>query len=222
LPDSAPCAVDHAHALFHQRERSRAHDAAGFVGKRRVHGDKIGAPEQLFQSDQFDAGLGRGIGGQDRIEANHLHLQAERAIRNDSADIAEAYDPERFVANLDAGEFSPLPFARAQGGVGGGDMPRQRHHQGNRMLRRGHAVAERTVHHDDAAPRSSVEIDVVDADAGASDHAERFRGVDHFRRDPRRAADHERMVGRDYLREFGRLKARLHIDGEAGMALEDF
>ena len=77
-----------------------------------------------------------------------------------------------------------FPLARLHRGGGRGNLPRQRHHHRDRVLGGRDAVAGRTVHHDDAAPRRRFEVDVVDADAGATDHLEPRGGVDDLARDP--------------------------------------
>jgi hypothetical protein len=43
------------------------------------------------------------------------------------------------------------------------------------MFRRRDGVAVRRVHHHDAARGGGFDVDVVDADAGAADHAKPFR-----------------------------------------------
>ncbi len=197
IDDSAACAIDDAHALFHLREGGGADQPARVVGERRVHGDEIGAPKDLSRLDQLDAEPGRGLGGEDRIEADHFHLEAERAIGDDPADIAQPDDAEHLVADLGAGELAALPASGLERSVGRRDMTRQRHHHRDRVLGGGDAVAERAVHHDDPAPGGRVEVDVVDADAGASDHLERGGAVDNLARDFGRAADQQRVVGRD-------------------------
>jgi hypothetical protein len=45
--------------------------------------DEIGAAEQRFQLDLFDAKLAGALGRQERIEGDHLHGQAPRAVRDD-------------------------------------------------------------------------------------------------------------------------------------------
>src|SRR5262249_25676169 len=67
--------------------------------------------------------------------------------------------------------------------VGLRNLPRQREHQGDRVLGRGDRVAERRVHHDDAAGGRRRDVDIVDPDAGPADHLEAFRLVENLPRD---------------------------------------
>ena len=137
--------------------------------------DEIGAAQQLVELDFFDAELDRALGRQERIVGDHLHLQPDRAVGDDRADIAAADDAERLAENLDAEEFVLLPFAGARRSVGLGNLPRQRQHQRDRVLGGGDRIAERRIHDDDAARGRRRNIDIVDADAGAADHFETFR-----------------------------------------------
>ncbi len=213
IDNSAASAIDDAHALFHFRECCGADQAAGVVGQRGVNGNEIGACEKLVEAYQLDADSSGGLGSEDRIVANHFHLEAESAIGDDSPDVAQADDAESLVEYLCAGEFHPIPIACAQRRVGRGNVPRQRHHHRDRVLGGGHAVAGRTVHHDDSAPRGSFDIDVVHADARASDHLEQGGGVDYFAGDAGGTPDEQRVVGRDYLRQLFRLEPGLEVEG---------
>src|SRR5208282_5533498 len=84
------------------------------------------------------------------------------------------------------------------------------------------AVAQRTVHHDDSAAGGSFEVDIVDTNARASDNLERGCVVDDVARHLGAAANHQRIVGPDYRRQFGGLKAGLEVELELWMALQDF
>src|SRR5208283_1351200 len=221
IDDTAAGAVDDSHALLHLRECRCVYETPRVVGQGRVDGDEIGARKKLIEADQLNAHAPGGFSRQDRIIANHFHLEPKRAVGDDPADVTEADYAERFVAYLGAGEFAALPFAGSQRGVGGWNMPRQRQHHGDRVLRGRDAVAGRAVHHDDSAARCRFDIDVVDADARAPDHLERRGGIDYFAGDARAAANQQRVVGRDYLRQLRGLEAGLDVELQLREALED-
>ena len=170
--EAAARAIDDAHALLHLGDRRRIDDAARLVGQRRVQRDEIGAAEDVVELDLLDADLDRPLRRQERIEGDDLHLEAERPVGDDRADIAAADDAQRLVEELDAHEAVLLPLAGMGRGIGLGDLAGQRHHQRDRVLGRGDGVAEGRVHHDDAARRGGGNVDIVDADAGAADHLE--------------------------------------------------
>ena len=125
--------------------------------------------------DQLNADAAGGLRRQDRIVADHFHLEPMRAVGDDPADVAEADDAERLVADLGAGEFAAIPFAGVDRRVRRRDVPRQRHHHRDRVLGGRDAVAGRAVHHDDSAARRRFDIDVIDPDARAPDHFQRRR-----------------------------------------------
>ena len=81
--------------------------------------------------------------------------------------------------------------------VGLRQFARQREHQRDRVLGRRDRIAERRVHHDDAAARRGGNVDIVDADAGAADHFEIGRGSDQLLGDLRRRADGEAVIAAD-------------------------
>ncbi len=58
------------------------------------------------------------------------------------------------------------------GGVGGGELARQREHQADGEFGNGDGVGARGVHDHDAAARGGFGIDVVHADAGAANDAQ--------------------------------------------------
>ena len=100
-------------------------------------------------------------------EDGHLHRPGPD--RDRLADLAEADDPERPAAQLEAGELGPLPLAAPDRRVGGGDPAGDAVEQGERVLGGGDRVAGRGVDDGDPGPRRGVEVDVVDADAGPAD-----------------------------------------------------
>src|SRR5262252_5586841 len=98
----------------------------------------------------------------------------------------------------------------------------ERQHQRDRVLGRGDRVAERRVHHDDALGGGGRNVDVVDADAGAPDHAQRLRLLENLRRHLGGRADREPVVVADDLGELVLVlaEAGLEIDLDAAI-LED-
>ena len=138
--------------------------------------------EQLVELDLLDAELERALGGQEGVEGDDLHLEAERAVGDDRADIAGADQAERLAGHLDPHEAVLFPLAGLGRGVGLGQLAGEREHHGDGMLGGGDRIAERRVHDDDAARRGGGDVDIVDADAGAADDLEVGRGVEDRRR----------------------------------------
>jgi hypothetical protein len=148
----------------------RVDDVLGLLGQRRVQRDEIGALEQFVELDLLDADILGALRRQERIERDHLHAQAERAVGGDRADIAAADHAQRLAGDLDAHEAVLLPLAGLRRGVGLRNFTRQRQHQRDGVLGGRDRIAERRVHHDDALGGGRRDLDIVDADAGAADH----------------------------------------------------
>ena len=81
------------------------------------------------------------------------------------------------------------------------DVASLREQQRQRVLGRGQHVGLRRVHHHHAAPRRRLDVDVVEADAGAADDDEVGAGLEHLRGHLGRGTDHERMRAGDDLEQ---------------------
>ena len=193
---------------------SRLQDVARLVGQRRVQRDEIGAREQIVEIDLLDAQFDRALGRQERIERDHLHPQAMRAVGDDRPDIARADQPERLGGHLDPHEAVLLPLAGLGRLVGLGQVAGEREHQRDGVLGGGDRVAERGVHHDHALGAGGGDIDVVDPDPGAADDLEVGRGVEDRLGHLGRAADREPVILADHRGELvGGLAGDLvHLD----------
>ncbi len=81
-------------------------------------------------------------------------------------------------------------------------------------------IAERRVHHDDAPGGRRREIDVVDADAGASDHPELLGAVEDFFGHLGGGPDRQPVVVLDRARQLFLVEAELDVGFDAAF-LED-
>ena len=169
IHQAAAGTVDDPHARLGPGNRRRVEDVAGLVGQRHMKGDEIGAGQQLIQLDLGDTHRARALLAQERVIGHNLHVQAKRAVADDTADIARADHAEGLVVQLDPHETRLLPLAGMGGGVGLGQLAGDRKHHRYRMFGGGDGVAERRVHHDHALFRRRRNIDVVNADPGAGD-----------------------------------------------------
>ena len=166
--------------------------------------------------------IGGALGREERIVGDHAHAQAERAVDHDRADIAGADHAERLAGDLDAHEAVLLPLAGLRRGVGLRDLPREREHQGDRVLGGGDRIAERRVHHDDALGGRGRDVDIVDADAGAADHLQVLRLLQDLRRHLGGRADREAVEIADHLGELVLVGAELGLEIDLDAAiLED-
>ena len=96
--------------------------------------------------------------------------------------------------DLGAGERRPLPGAFTQRRVGGRDLARRGQHQRQRVLGGAVNIRRGRVDHQHTARGGGVDVDVVQADAGAGDDLELGRGGQHLGVDGGRRA-HQQRVG---------------------------
>ncbi len=179
-----------------------------------VQRDEVGAAQKFVQLDLLDAEIDRALGREIRIVGDDLHLQPDSAVGDDRADIAAADDAERLAEDFDAEKFVLLPLAGAGRGVGFGNLPGERQHQRDGVLGGGDRIAERCVHHDDAARGCGGNVDIVDADAGAADHFQVLGVFQDLRRHLGGGADGEAVEAAD---QFGEL---LLILAERGLEID--
>src|SRR5581483_6699370 len=137
----------------------------------------------------------------ERVVADHRHLEAERAARDLLPDAAEAEDAERLAGELDAAEARALPAPLHECRVRLWNVAREREQQADRVLGRGDDRRFRRIGDDDPAPRRRLDVDIVDADARAPDHLEVRRECEHVGGQLRRRADDDRVVTPDDLLE---------------------
>ena len=137
-----------------------------------MQGQIVGFGKELIHRDQENAVLAGDGGGDKWIAADDLQAEAAGATGDFEADPAQAEDAERLAFQLRALQAFLFPLARMHGGVGGGHFARQGQHQADGQLGHGHGVGSGGVHHHDAAAGGGIGVDVVDAHAGAADHAQ--------------------------------------------------
>ena len=109
---------------------------------------------------------------------------------------------------------SPRFIEASAAGIGA----REREHQAHRELGDADAVGAGGVHDENAARGGGRHVDVVDAGAGARDHAQLRRGLDQRGGDLRRAADDQRVGVREIARQLVGFAAGFRVDGPAGGA----
>src|SRR5438067_8409161 len=80
------------------------------------------------------AELAEPVGGDERVEGDDAHAEAERAACDLLADPPEAEHAERLAAELDAGVRAPFPAALFERRMRLGDVPRERDEQADGVL----------------------------------------------------------------------------------------
>ena len=186
-----------------------------------MQGDEIRLFQQLLQSDFLDTDLDGALCRQERVIGQHLHLQANRTVGRDRADITTADDAECLAGQLDTHEFRLFPFAGMGGFVGLRDLAGDREHHRNRMFRRGDGIAERGVHDHHTLGGGRFQVDVINADTGTADNLQIVGGFDQFCCRLGGGADGEAIILTDDFTNFCRGHAGLEIHFDATVA-KDF
>ena len=113
------------------------------------------------------------------------HSQRFREIRELRADVAVANDAERLAPHLIAVVCGLVP-APLMGCVGTRDDPAQQDDDlADHQFRHASRVGKRGVEHRNPAPARGVDIDLIGADAEASDRNQPVRGLENVRGDLR-------------------------------------
>ena len=149
----------------------------------------------------LDAELAEALGRDERVVADDAHAEPERPPRDLAADPAEAEHAERLVGELDPAPARALPAALLQRRVRLRDVAGERDEQPDRVLGGRDDGRVGRVRDDDPPPRRRVDVDVVDADAGAADHLQPLGALDQVGGQLRRRADDDRVVAADDLLE---------------------
>ena len=151
--------------------------------------EKIRTRVDFVERRQLDFEIARLFGRDERIVSDDLHAHRACARSNDASDATETDDAERLSLQFDADELLAVPASGFQTAARLRNRARERNEHRDRVFGGRDRVAVRRVHHDDAANRCCGNVDVVDADSGASDDAQAVRRVQNFRSDFRFAAN---------------------------------
>src|SRR5690606_21621385 len=191
--DAAAGGVDDPDGRLDLVQLAVADEAAGLGRLRQVDGGEVALAQQLVQRDEFHAELGGAGGLYVRVVRDDVHVERGEALGDQDADAAEAEHPDGLALQLDAGVLRPLPLALLEGRVALGDVPRGREQERDGVLGGGDDVGRRRVHDHHAGLGGGLDVDVVEADAGAGDDAQGLGVLEHLGGDLRGAAHDQRV-----------------------------
>ena len=156
--------------------------------------------------------------GDVRIVSQNRHAEGARAGRDVAADAAQANDPERLAGELRSDQLEPVPAPFAQRLHRLRDLAREREHQPEGLLRRRERVGGRRVEDDHAGGRRRLDVDRIDADAGARDDGQPRTGGQQIAVDARlRTNDQAVGLGQRDLQFLARA-ADQRVDRDSGRA----
>ena len=217
---ATPGAIYYAYAVAHGGEGIVAHHAAGVVGERGVHGQKISPRVHFCECRQLHAQPGGALLGEKRIVGHYLHLQAASAIADDGAYVSKPHHAQGLAAELGTHKVAASPVALPERGVGLRYVAGQCHHQRHGVLGGGDVVAPGRVHDDHSAARGLGHVYVVHPYARAAHDLELCCSIQQLGRDARTAAyDQAVGVGYNSGEIFGR-QAGLVVQQQARRGLE--
>ncbi len=212
VENAAAGAVDDDHAVFHLVVVLSGNHAARFVVERRVGGDDVGVAQDLFQFHELDTQILAALLGDVGVVGDDVHLEGLGASRHPAADLAQPDDAQGLALEFIAGEGSALPFAALEAVVGHGNIAAEAEQDRHGVLGGRVDVAEGSVDDNDALLAGVLDVDVVDADAGAGDDLQALAGVDQRRVDLGAAAGDDGVVAGDEFVQFGNRQAELDVD----------
>ena len=168
--NAAARAVDEEGAVFHRVDFFFADEVARRVGEGNVNGKVIDEWQDFGErivnlNVDFLRALRREIG----VEGDNVHLERFTKFRNGLTDASHANNAERLAVELATGELFAIPATFHERLVRCADIATHGKHEREGLLGGGRRVAARRVHNDDPMPGRGFKIDIVDANAGASD-----------------------------------------------------
>ena len=185
--------VDDEGRRLHERELVGADHARGLGRLRHVDRDEVAGLQKLVEAQQRDAELLGACAGDVGVVGDHGHPEGLQALRDESADAAEADDADSLLVELDAGVLGALPETLGETRVCDRDVPGEAQDVPDRELGRGDDVGGGRVHDHHAGGGCGLDVDVVEADAGAGDHLEVRRRGDRLGVDVGRGTDEDRV-----------------------------
>ena len=159
-----------------------ADDADGLGGLGQVHRDDVAGAQQLVEPDEADAHLRGAAGGDERVVGDDVHAERRQPLGDQRADAAEADDAGGLLVELDAGVPAALPLPLLERRVGRRDVAGGGEQQADGELGGADDVGLRRVDDHDAGLGRRLDVDVVQADAGAGDDLEAAGGGEAPRR----------------------------------------
>jgi hypothetical protein len=175
--------------------------------------EEVGPPAHFqHRIDELNPHLLRPARRDIGVVGEQPHAECVRPLRHQRAHLPQAYDAEGLPMELHALPPFPVPLPSHQSEMSGGDVPGLRQHQRQSVLGGGQNVALGRVDDQHAELRRGIDVHVVDADAGPSDHFQLFGSLQKVRGDLRAGADDHRVVVGDDLGHFAGTESQLHVD----------
>ena len=178
LNHGAASGVDQNAALFNGTDFFLADHPLGGCGFRYVQGDDVGHAQQFVQIADL-GGVAQWQLGHGVVE-EHLHAQTFSQNRQLSTDRAVTHDTQLFAADFEGVGCAFDPAATVAGSVFLRDATQQQDRFSQHQLGHRTGVGVRGVENSDTAFASSVEVDLVGADAETTNSDQFLGAIEHF------------------------------------------
>ena len=223
VDDAAASEVRDDRAVAQQGELASANHPARLVVERRVNRDDVGGLEQRVELvDARHLEPLEAIRGDVRIVSEQRHPERARARGDLAADATESDDAERAATQLGAEQRAAVPAPAAHRSEGVGQMAHERDERSEKQLGDGDCISGRRVDDGDAERGGRGDVDVVGADAGATDDLEATRAAKQFGGDLRRAAADDGVVVADDVEQVAPRRGRAFVDVKPVLGAEQF
>ena len=211
VDDAAASDVDHSHRRLGLDQQIAVDEAGRLLGLRQVDREEVGLGDGLVERQQFDTHLPCPVGGHERVVGDDVHAERLGPIGDELADATEADRPPSVLsASSTPSHRDALPATGGQRGVGLRDVAGLGEQQRHRVLGGGDDVALRGVDHHHAAAGGRLDVDVVEADAGAADDEQLVGVLEDLGGDLGRRSDDQRLRAADVHQQI--VEIELHVD----------
>ena len=208
-------AVHDSGTVAHPLDGGRIDEVDGLRRLRQVQRDEVGARVQLRGViDPVHAELSEPLRGDELVVGDDLHVEGLRTRRDQLADPAEAEHAKGLAVELRSLEARAVPPAGRERGMSLRDVPAQRQHQRQRVLRGGDRVRLGSVGDDDAPLGGGLDVDVVHPGAGATDHLQPLPAFDQVGRELGCRPDQDPVEFADPLLELVAVPVEAQLDVE--------
>ncbi len=213
--DSPAGRIDQDRRRLQHADAPRVHQPRRFPRQRNMQGHVVGARQHIFELEQLDGQVGGPIGRHVGISHHHSHAERPGAQDDFRPDATCADHAKGFPRELRPVERLTIPLSIAHGSVRRRYATRRRQEESESEFRRRDGVAGGSVQHGHALPGRRVHVDIVEADAGPTDHAQRLPGRDELGIRLRAAPDDQAGGSREGLFQLGPRTAGviLHLQG---------
>ena len=167
--NAPPGAVDQHGFRLHQGKLLRPYKMACRRHEGNVERDEISLPQQLGQLHQLHPDLGGMLRRDMGVTGQHIHAQGTGPAAHFASNVTQPDNAQCLPVQLNSQEALPGPAALFDRVVCPGDIPGQRHEQGQGELRRRDGVGFGNVDHDNPLFGGLGHINIVHSHAGPPD-----------------------------------------------------